>query len=709
MNNTIYDIYLGDKASMRGYRLRSFVRDSAPLIAPRFSTGSQGQTDLDLLKSVSVDNVAGGMFQRDFTDSQKVARAIGVYNKYDDNVYPVPAPVLTPASFSTSSVPTAKAESEIYSFVAMGSFSAGTYFNSLWVARQGSPDLTQITGLPALVASNGFSNIVDMGLHKGFLYLSLQGSNNAVNNHRYDIANNTWQDINGVGVIMREMRGVMYHINKQSNIYSMSNEIAASVTTYTFLDVAGSYDQQDIPQAAEEYNGALWIAKPSGLFRFDGVRATKVLSLYARNLCVFNGALYFTAGNWLYKFDGANVTKLQFFGTQEVISKLGLSANSDYLFISSFVQTATYSGSDKDATGAGIRRVYTWDGAAFMLFSEQSIVVNAAPQQGLFYSAGYLYDIFAKSSFGAWVTSYNRFYLLNLFVATAITSTAQLDVTLSEFDDGFPNIFKSAEQIEASFAGMIAGDSLLVKYQIYDGKTWGSWITAGTITTTSPNILELTDFSNKLFKRIKVNYTATLAAGSTFSFKGGSLRYTLQPRGRWRWQALIMAQGNGSIMDRNQNAITDDANALNNYITQSVKQKTPSFLFVPDYSQIKTTVNAAATSFVVQGQIPIYADPYAEYQLCAVKNNSGTWEILRVLNVAYNSGTDDTTITVAERGYLGITAAQLTAGAEFHPAYKVYVNRLLRDAPILDENTYNQQSTGESQLQREFNVELIEV
>jgi hypothetical protein len=132
-------------------------------------------------------------------------------------------------------------------------------------------------------------------------------------------------------------------------------------------------------------------------------------------------------------------------------------------------------------------------------------------------------------------------------------------------------------------------------------------------------------------------------------------------------------------------------------------------MLAPDYGIIKAGVSAAATSFVVNGRPPLYTDPYNEYQLIAVKNSAGTWEILRVATAVYNPTNDDTTITVLERGYIGITAATINANAEFHLCFKVYVNRLMRDATILDNNTYNEQATGESQLNREFIIELIEV
>ena len=113
MANSLYDIWLGDKSDMRPYRVRSIVRDSAPSIAPRFSTGIQGQTDLDLLKSSSTNNLAGGMFQRDFDDPQMVARAIGVFNKYDENTYPTP-PRSAPTATNFGYYPTAKADQTVF-------------------------------------------------------------------------------------------------------------------------------------------------------------------------------------------------------------------------------------------------------------------------------------------------------------------------------------------------------------------------------------------------------------------------------------------------------------------------------------------------------------------------------------------------------------------------------------------------------------------
>jgi hypothetical protein len=84
--------------------------------------------------------------------------------------------------------------------------------------------------------------------------------------------------------------------------------------------------------------------------------------------------------------------------------------------------------------------------------------------------------------------------------------------------------------------------------------------------------------------------------------------------------------------------------------------------------------------------------------------------VLRVSGVSYNGGTDETTITVLERGYYGVTPGTVNADAEFHLCYKVYVTRVLRDAPVLDTNTYNEQDpSGESQIQREFLIELTEV
>ena len=130
MANSAFDIYLGDATSLQGYRCRSLVRDSAPLVASRFSTGQQGQSDLDLLKSASVDNLAGGMFQRTHIDPTKVARAVGFYNSYDENFYPTQPTSANTGTFSQGTM-ICKAESESYSFYNAYQRSGGASYNAI--------------------------------------------------------------------------------------------------------------------------------------------------------------------------------------------------------------------------------------------------------------------------------------------------------------------------------------------------------------------------------------------------------------------------------------------------------------------------------------------------------------------------------------------------------------------------------------------------
>lgn len=710
---SVYDLYLGDIASLQGYRCRSLTRDSAPLVAAKFSTGAAGQTDLDLLKSASLDSLSGGMFQRTHVDPLKAARAVGIFNRYDENLYPALPPVLVNASL-TSFTPAIKAESELYSFVAMRTFSAGVFYNSLYkVVKNGASTVTAIT-LPAAlasIASVNACNITGLAFHGKYLYVASQTDTSAPPNvHRYDITANTWQDITGNASIVFELRGNLYIINQVSDIYSVTNEFAAGAATYTKITTVGSADLTSIATDAKEFNGAAWITKPDGLYRFDGLTCVKVLSLVASRLQVFNGALYFYAGQWLYRFDGANVTRLQYFGALEPVSTLGLSSNADYLFVQTTALSVPYAQGDKNLSLTGTKRTYIYDGVGFTLFSEANVTFGGGYMTALLWTGGELFEF--QSDFGGsvWNTQYNRYDLAGIFVASSVTAASVIDVTTAEFDDGFPNIFKALEVIEPLYSGLIVGDAIVVKYQYYDGKTWSSWITAGTLTSTTANNIELGGSANKLFKRLKINVTLTPAAGSTAALKGISWRHTLQPRNRWRWQAMIMAEGNGNISDRAGTKITGDANAFSNQVLKSVKQKTPLFMLSPDYGKIKTGVNSAALSFIVLGQMPIYTDPYSEYMLCAVLNNSGVWEVLRVSGVSYNGGTDETTVTVVERGYYGVTAAAINANAEFHLAYKIYVTRLLRDQPVLDDNTYNEQITsGESQLQREYLLEITEV
>jgi hypothetical protein len=713
MPNSAFDIYLGDIASLQGYRCRSLMRDSAPLVASKFSTGSQGETDLDLLKNKSLKSLQGGMFQRDWDDDQKAARSVGVFNRYDKNLYPT-VPRSSSTAMSSGYYPVAKVESEAHSFIAYGAFSGGTYFNILHkITLAGG---VQSIGLPVALASNAGSSITGMTLHKNYLFVASQTTSGHQTNHRYDIDATTWVADGGAGWCPSfvTIRNNLYTAG--ATIYSITNETTPT-WTYTQVTNCGFNDTSDYSTTAAEFNGAAYIAKPSGIYRFDGTNCIRILNLRTTQLVVWNGALYFVAGGWLYKFDGTTVTRIQFFGTTENVApaagtNLALSSNSDYLFLTSITATGSTVSYDKGgsiAAGSGLRRIYTYDGVGFHMWHESTVIVGTGYSPALLTTQNRLYDIYGTVVSGSWATSYASTSLENLYLSTAVTASAALEFTASEFDDGYPNVYKALETLTPNYSGMISGDVLTVSYQTYDGKTWSSWNTAGTVTSTTTSTIELTDASKKLFKRLKVNVAATtIAAGSTIALKGVSLGYTLQPRIRWRWQTTLNAS-NVDIVDRSGIALASPANVLSQNITKSIKQKTPLFFLAPDYSTIKTTVNSVALSFDINGRSPIYTDPYSEYPLIAVKNNSGTWEILRVSAASYDSGTNKTTITVLERGYYGVTAAQLTAGAEVHLAHKVYVTRLLREQPVLDETMYNEQTAGESNLQREFLLEITEV
>lgn len=701
---SLYDLYLGDISSLQGYRCRSYSRDSAPLIAPKFSSGAQGQTDLDLLKSASVDNVAGGMFQRTHEDSSKVARSVGFYNAYDENLYPALDFTYSTAIFSAGTA--YKVENNAYSFTLFRSTSGGqTFFNIRKVVGTTLSTLTHpSSGTPTTVG------VGNMCIHKGYLYIatSVLGFA-ALNTQRYSILAGTWQDIGLTDALYVSMRGILYSLDSSANVYSVTNETIAGAATRTLIATVGGNDLA--ANEAVELNGAAWIAKDDGMYRFDGVTAVKVLNLDASLLTSWNGSLYFMANKWLHRFDGSNVVKLQYFA--EPVYQM--STHPDYLLIQTWV-TSTIADTPKNLGGtSGTTRVYTYNSVGFSIVLERNVTTETSTvSHALICNNDYLYYIQPQNSGASWDAQYSwRVNLANRMsaVGAGVTTNSVLELTSSEFDDGYPNIYKSLEYIEPLYSGLVAGDLLTVAYQYYDGKTWSAWLTAGTLDyLATQNLVQVVSATTKLFKRLKVNVNITTVAGSTARLKGVGWRYSLQPRTRWRWQVLLMAEGNGVVNDRAGTSITTDSNALTNNVLKAIRQKTPVFMLSPDYGQVKTQINNAVLSFIVKGQAPVYTDPYSEYPLVSVKNNNGVWEVLRVSTVSYNSGTDETTITVLERGYYGVTAAQINAGAEFHLCYQVYVTRLLRDASVLDNNTYHESdTTGISQLQREFLIELVEV
>lgn len=704
MANSLFDIYLGDISSIQGYRCRSLVRDSAPLVAARFSTGQPSQTDLDLLKVNSVDSLAGGMFQRFQSDPTLVARSFGFFNPYDENFYPTLPSTSDSTNFGIGYF-NCKAEGQDYSFYCTQYTSAGSSYNTMTKVSGGVA--TAITMPAALFGAAGSKAIGGICIHKGYVFVAgAREGLTSVTAYRYNIVSGgALTSIGGTACLFFTLRGLLYAVGTDAVVYAVTNETTGTATYTALSALVGSSDH--LPKEWAEFNGTTYLSKVDGLYRFDGVTCVRVLNYYAQKLTVWNGALYFIANKWLYRFDGTTVQKLQYF-TEGVEN---MSISDDYLFIQSWVVTSTID-IDKFHSSSGYVRIYTYDGIGFNIIYENVIAQENSKSDGLVANSGHV--TFIQSLAGP--TAYDNIAvrdidLSNIFSSSAVTSSSVLDITSSEDDAGFPNIYKSLEAIDVNYSDIVNGDIITVKYQLYDGRSWGSWQTLGTISYSSTlNNLEVTDNSNKLYKKIKVNvYASTLTAGSTLKIKGFAWRYTLQPRLRWRWQAQLMTEGNSDIKDRAGSFITDDSNALTNTVIKASKQKTPIFMFSPDYGIVKTQITNSALSFIIKGQVAIYTDPYNEYPLIAVKNHSGVWEILRVSSVSYSGGSDETTITVLERGYYGVTAAQIDADAEFHLAYKVYVTRVLRDAPILDDSTYTEQSTGESQLKREFLLELTEV
>lgn len=703
------DILLGDKASMQGYRLRSFVRDSAPLISTKFSTGEQGQSDLDLLKVKTWKSFKGGGLNRVWDDDNRGLRCLGFYNQYNDNLYPaVPYTSLSvPNTYlGTNHSVTARVSNSNLTFVAHREGPG----NQNRLQKITSAGVVTDIALPVAVGLS-VANIDSLVLHKGYLFVCGTNPSVGMNVHRFNYLTSTWQDVGGVLRRMATLRGQLYGVNVLNQAFSVTNEEVAGTITYTLLKSFSFADAfTNNPKSITEFNGALWIAIPQGLYRFDGADVVRVLPMNVDAVTTYNGALYFMNDGWLYRFDGVNLERIQYFGDDELVSTYGLWAFSDYLCILTTVGASSkYSSSD--ASGTPNTRVYTYDGVGFNLVFEETM----AQQYTCVTSVGSRLLICSVAT-GLFTYGYVSVDFSRRYKTTSGTSPYKIEATTSEFDDGFPNIFKSLEAVEVDYSNILSTDVITVAYQYYDGKTWSAWITLGTITYTTDNRIELVESGSivKLAKAFKVRAVGVIlgSTASNLSLKSITLRYTLQPRMRWRWQVGVIAQGfsqHTPIMDRLGAEVLGDANDFNNKIIKSIKSKTPIYLFSPDYAQLLATATSSDTTIYVKGQLPIYTDPYNEYPLIAVKNNSGVWEILRVASVLYDGIGDATTIVVKERGYLGITPAQLTFNTQFRLAYKVYITRLLRDAPVLDEITYNEQSTGESQLMREFMLELVEV
>ena len=315
-----------------------------------------------------------------------------------------------------------------------------------------------------------------------------------------------------------------------SSVYSVTNETAASAATYTLLKAVGpSEPDTDRPNAFVEFNGAGWIAKNSGLYRFDGADVVKVFPGQCLLLTAHQGALYWHTNGWLYRFNGSLVEKLQYFGNAEYI--IDIQSHLDSLYVLTSTNATDYKFAGSDADGTIDNRIFEFDGANFRVIFEEDLVVPI----NMISSVGNYLVIATGSSVSA-ACSANLINFADRYKVTTSTSQTAYIIT-ADFDGGLPNIPKLLRRIQVDVDNTSTTTRATIQYQRFIGSTWSDWstaepfsfsasTTAGTSTINIPTSSLVSTTNRSLFNRSRVKVTIDgTATGLSFALKGGTNQY----------------------------------------------------------------------------------------------------------------------------------------------------------------------------------------
>lgn len=711
--------------------IRQYSESSAPDFIPRIS-GEMDQSNLDTTLQVTLR--PQGSFQPLWEDSSKAYLSYGYYNQTKAALYPV-IPLVTTGQWFGDSVPfgavagastkyTAKAVS--YNFVLIALREGST--NKL-VKVDGIGNCTEVT-LPAAISSSS-SNITGITFHKDMAFISgqmLDASNTLVsfNTHRYNPIDGTFQDIGTPVQLLTSMRNVLYGVGYNSHFVTITNEFAGSAATYT--SVAFAYPtlyRYDKPLTVVDFNGALWLAKESSLWRFDGTSATKVLDLKAEFLTVFQGAMYFRSGGYLCRFTGTLFEKLEYFGAPEDIEDIGV--HQERLLILTSGTGNGFTPIQGAYTATHLYRLWSYDGTHFSCLYEKSGTPDVSSEQIARYVFVHKNIIWICVDESA-TTTWNLYRIDEATRFNSISSDAH--VTTSDFTAGFENVHKVIRRLEVDVLDAGSNDTVTIKYMYSsDGKTWSAILTAGTLSslssTSTSNYIDLQQSSiTNLGKRFRFFVTLSTSS-SNAALRSLTVHYNISPQHRRRVTATLpltyttehpylvdsssnqLVSGTDFYLGTSKTTLTP-ANAYS--LLLQAADPSPSFIFMTPW---RTTLNTAiasssTTSIVIKGHLPLNLGATVSEDLTeviAVRTTAG-WEIMRAFTSALSSTT--TTLTVSRGQFNSSAAASISAGAEIRIGFLANL-RILNNSLILDDTTQSTDSLGATQIASDVTIELTEV
>lgn len=727
------------------FEVTSYLRAATDDLVARFSSAESGETNLDLLKVETQQSFRGGMFQRVFDDPEKVSSITNAYfNKLDERLYPTPTWTVTNSTndMGPNGVTSWCFFSNFYYITFRSAATPQT--NKLYKCDPANGAITVVT-LPSALA-NGTDPLKLCAYGANIFISARQGQGTGVDAYRYD-GNTTFTSVTGAFISFFTFNDNLYGVGSSRGLYQVTN---ATSTPITFSKVAtfgfNTTTSQSFYHDAINFNNALYIATDDGLYRYDGTTLSLVLdyrtSIDDRNfehLAVFNGRLYYNIGNKLFQFDGINIEMLQDFSAGYKLNYM--IGSPDRLWISVTIDTGVpYS--DKFVSGASTYRhsVFCYDGVGFFeyrAFTTDLIIdytqLTLIPTKGHIYA--YVPDVYFNGSGdpASHGFNYHRLDLDDEFSTTHVSDG--FEVISSEIDNNYSSILKVLNGVSTNFTitNLSQADLTIAVQYLYDGD-WSAWTDIWTTNQGYPDgtlgdylLHDQGGFPTSLsttpgiYERMRFRVTLTITTTPSIlpSLSNVTLRYTLQPRLRFKWLLGLMLAGvdtRGLTTPMGSDGVLEDRSAttLRKIIYDTYRNRLPILLYDADFTIVKDGFPEdggdcilAGTDFVVPGDTLAFQD---------LSNPAGAWLNKRIDTVVYDEVNDQTVITYSAFGdRIGIGAGDSSGGfgliengAQVRKSHAVYIKNIRNERYVLDDNTINDQA-GYSDIPSEITVDVVEV
>lgn len=755
------DVYIDNEP----FAVTSYQRSTTDDMVARFGSAEQGQTNLDLFKAKTQKSWKGGMFQKTWKDDEMAGYITGFHhNALDDKLYLTPnmAKVIKTNGGMDPNGVTAWCyyNGKLYLAFRLNSPSASS--NGLVYIDLSTNTVTGVT-LPAALANSGVA-ITSMITHGNRIFMAgkSQASGIAFNVQRYDGAT-AFADITAPATNGQTYcRLVSFNDNLygqgMSDLYIITapfNNTATNV--HQKIKTVGTGDPSiDNLQHAIEYNGAIYIGKTDGLYRYNGIDVVSVINnrnnintTNYKYMAVFNGRLYFTMANRLYEFDGMNIT--QIVDMSDAYQIIDLAGGDDRLWISvryNKTSPAIYESDnfeDPIATSLYTYGLFSYNGIGFFEYKHEMYVGDEGNKFGD-YNSPVQYRAIPVGGFIMWFAPYLYlnasletrssgwyFWKQSLsveFDLDQIGTSRSCQIMSSIADAGYPAVAKTLNAIMANSENIIDSANILMTIEVrtnYDGviSDWAEVWRSDNVAPegTDPDYflhdqvygVGASDLDTEPLPFNKIEYrvllTVTGALEGIPKLENLTMRYTLQPRVRKRWILAIPLFG-ADPSDIDTQFLGDgseeqrSANQLRKVIYDAYESKLPVLFYDLDFTEMN--YNDVSDKWDLEGQYFVKTGDFI-----AFKQQNGTWYNARV-QAAPDAGTDTTevdidTSAVGRRLGIGGSAVDVWVnGAEVRRSYAVYVRHVQNERVHISEQNVNDEN-GYSDFSSELVVELVEV